>query len=67
VARLKTKGMRLVLANPARQVQQKLRAAKLLEEIGQDWIFVRTADAVAMCRQALAEEVAESVHLPVPA
>jgi hypothetical protein len=47
-------------------VQALLKRAKLLDLIGQRWVFVRTSDAVAMCAQALSDETARSVSLPAP-
>ena len=53
--------MRLVLANPSRQIQSLMKKACLLEEIGQEWVFVRTSDAVAMCERELASDESASV------
>jgi hypothetical protein len=50
VETLTKKGQRLVLANPSRGVQAHLRRVNVLQEIGQEWIFVRTVDAVKMCQ-----------------
>jgi STAS domain len=49
IEHLKEHRQRLVLANPSRRVQAQLQRVHILEEIGQEWIFVRTADAVKMC------------------
>jgi STAS domain len=49
IEHLSASGQRLVLANPSRRVQAQLRRVNILQEIGQEWIFVRAADAVAMC------------------
>ena len=56
IQQLKEKGQRLVLANPSRRVQAQLQRVNLLTEIGQEWIFVRTADAVKMCGLAVREK-----------
>lgn len=45
----KEDGVRLVLANPSRKVQAAMRRAAVLDVIGPEWVFVRTADAVAAC------------------
>jgi hypothetical protein len=50
VETLAKKGQRLVLANPSRGVQAHLRRVHILQKIGQEWVFVRTADAVKMCQ-----------------
>jgi hypothetical protein len=47
---LTKKGQRLVLANPSRSVQAHLRRVQVLKDIGQEWVFVRTVDAVKMCQ-----------------
>ena len=67
VGELRKEGKQLVLSNPSRELQKKLKRAKILDEIGQDWVFVRTSDAVAMCEQSLREEEAVSVSFPAPA
>ncbi|KAG6484536.1 sulfate transporter 3.1-like [Zingiber officinale] len=42
-------GIKLVLANPGSEVMKKLDSSKVLEAIGQEWIFLTVADAVAAC------------------
>ncbi|XP_074564277.1 sulfate transporter 3.1-like [Curcuma longa] len=42
-------GIKLVLANPGSEVMKKLDSSKVLEGIGQEWIFLTVADAVAAC------------------
>jgi hypothetical protein len=44
-----------VLANPSRKVQAQLSRVHLLQDIGQQWVFLRTADAVAVCLAAIRE------------
>ena len=46
VTQLHVDGQQLVLANPSRRVQAQLRRVDLLKEVGSEWVFVRTADAV---------------------
>lgn len=58
VQSLRDAGQRLVLANPSRAVQAQLKRVHILEDIGQQWVYVRTADAVAMCSQHLHERLA---------
>jgi STAS domain len=48
-------GVRLVLANPSKAVQAALRRGEVLDAVGQEWVFVRTADAVATCVAAVAK------------
>jgi hypothetical protein len=68
VDELDKRGAKLVLANPSRTMQLELKRAKLLEHVGQVWVFVRTADAVAMCEQAINDETDNSnaVLMPLP-
>ena len=49
-------------------MQALLKRAKLLDDIGQSWVFVRTADAVNMCVKSLREEseASKSVSMPTP-
>lgn len=56
VAQLRKEGIRLALANPSRQVQAQLKRTDIIKEIGPEWIFVRTADAVKMCSLAVREQ-----------
>ena len=56
IEQLKVSGQRLVLANPSRRVVAQLQRVDLLSEIGHEWIFVRTADAVKMCALHLREQ-----------
>jgi STAS domain len=42
-------GVRLVLANPSRKVQAAMSRAAVVKTVGSEWVFVRTADAVAAC------------------
>ncbi|XP_068636605.1 sulfate transporter 1.2-like [Aristolochia californica] len=46
---LQKREVQLVLANPGQVVIDKLYASKLVELIGQDWIFLTVADAVKTC------------------
>lgn len=39
----------LVLANPGSEVMKKLDKSKVLETIGQEWIFLTVGEAVAAC------------------
>jgi STAS domain len=49
---LRADGVRLVLSNPSRKVTAQLRRGAVLEAVGTEWVFVRTADAVAACLKA---------------
>jgi hypothetical protein len=46
---LRKKDQRLVLSNPSRAVQEQLQRAKLLQDIGEEWVYVSPADAVRKC------------------
>lgn len=41
--------MQLVLANPRSEVIKKLNNSKFIEDIGQEWIYLTVAEAVAAC------------------
>ncbi|KAJ4847479.1 Sulfate transporter 3.1 [Turnera subulata] len=41
--------LKLVLANPGAEVMKKLNKAKLIEKIGQEWIYLTVGEAVAAC------------------
>lgn len=43
------RGLQLVLANPGSEVMKKLDKSKILEKIGQEWIFLTVAEAVSAC------------------
>lgn len=43
------RGLQLVLANPGSEVMKKLDSSKILEKIGQEWIFLTVAEAVGAC------------------
>lgn len=58
VTELKDDGIQLVLANPCANVKEHLSRVNLLEAVGKEWIFVRTADAVDVCSRCLLENSA---------
>ncbi|CAB4321964.1 unnamed protein product [Prunus armeniaca] len=43
------RGLQLVLANPGSEVMKKMNKSELLENLGQEWIYLTVADAVAAC------------------
>ncbi|KAG6529879.1 hypothetical protein ZIOFF_012094 [Zingiber officinale] len=46
---LERRCLQMVLANPGSEVMKKLDKSKVLEAIGQQWIFLTVAEAVAAC------------------
>jgi hypothetical protein len=57
-----------VLANPSKKVRSQLKRVELWNEIGEDWVFVRTADAVRKCRTAVQKKLADAqkqIDMPV--
>jgi MFS superfamily sulfate permease-like transporter len=49
----------LVLANPSKKVKSQLKRVDLWNEIGEEWVFVRTADAVKKCQAAVKQRLEE--------
>ncbi|KAK4492518.1 hypothetical protein RD792_003329 [Penstemon davidsonii] len=47
------RGLKLVLANPGAEVMKKMNKSKLLETIGQEWIFLTVGEAVGACNYML--------------
>ncbi|XVE65959.1 hypothetical protein DITRI_Ditri08aG0042200 [Diplodiscus trichospermus] len=43
------RGLKLVLANPRSEVMKKLDKSKLIDTIGQKWIYLTVGEAVAAC------------------
>ncbi|XP_021821889.1 sulfate transporter 3.1-like isoform X1 [Prunus avium] len=43
------RGLQLVLANPGSEVMKKMNKSELIEKIGQEWIYLTVAEAVAAC------------------
>ncbi|KAL3517606.1 hypothetical protein ACH5RR_020195 [Cinchona calisaya] len=43
------RGLKLALANPGEEVMKKLNKAKVIETIGQEWIFLTVGEAVGAC------------------
>ncbi|BFG43110.1 hypothetical protein CerSpe_293840 [Prunus speciosa] len=43
------RGLQLVLANPGSEVMKKMNKLELIEKIGQEWIYLTVAEAVAAC------------------
>ncbi|KAM1278886.1 hypothetical protein ACFX13_031832 [Malus domestica] len=43
------RGLQLVLANPGGEVMKKMNKSELIEKIGQQWIYLTVAEAVAAC------------------
>jgi hypothetical protein len=48
-------GQILVFANPSRRVHDQMARGKLLEDIGEEWVFVNPAEAVQKCSSLVAE------------
>ncbi|MBA0731348.1 hypothetical protein Golax_025716 [Gossypium laxum] len=57
------KGLQLVLANPQSEVMKKLDKSKLIDKIGQGWIFLTVGEAVSACNFML--HTCKSVHVAV--
>jgi hypothetical protein len=53
-ANLKENGQVLVLANPSRRVHNQMTRGKLMEDFGDEWIFVNPAEAVKKCSSLVA-------------
>ncbi|KAL3626074.1 Sulfate transporter 3.1 [Castilleja foliolosa] len=47
------RGLKLVLVNPGAEVMKKMNKSKLLETIGQEWIFLTVGEAVGACNYML--------------
>ncbi|KAL4351822.1 hypothetical protein GQ457_06G029160 [Hibiscus cannabinus] len=47
------RGIKLVLANPGAEVMKKLNKSKLVETIGEEWIYLRVGEAVEACHYKL--------------
>ncbi|XP_048231181.1 sulfate transporter 3.1-like [Ricinus communis] len=45
--------IKLVLANPGSEVMKKLNKAKVIEKIGQEWIYLTVGEAVGACNYML--------------
>ncbi|KAJ9543027.1 hypothetical protein OSB04_022734 [Centaurea solstitialis] len=46
---MERRGLKLVLANPGGEVIKKLNKGKLIEVIGQEWIYLTVGEAVGAC------------------
>ncbi|CAA6658520.1 unnamed protein product [Spirodela intermedia] len=46
---IEKRGLQLVLANPGSEVMKKLDKSKVVEAIGQEWIFLTVGEAVGAC------------------
>ncbi|XAR58573.1 hypothetical protein NMG60_11014023 [Bertholletia excelsa] len=46
---IERRGLKLVLANPGGEVMKKLNKSRLIESIGQEWIFLTIGEAVRAC------------------
>ncbi|KAI7984662.1 Sulfate transporter 3.1 [Camellia lanceoleosa] len=47
------RGLKMVLANPGGEVMKKLNKSKLIESIGQEWIYLTVGEAVGACNYML--------------
>ncbi|KAK8711603.1 hypothetical protein V6N13_146881 [Hibiscus sabdariffa] len=47
------RGIKLVLANPGAEVMKKLNKSKLVEMIGEEWIYLTVGEAVEACHYKL--------------
>lgn len=45
--------LQFVLVNPGAEVMKKMSKSKLIETIGQDWIFLTVGEAVGACKYML--------------
>ncbi|XP_065861112.1 sulfate transporter 3.1-like [Euphorbia lathyris] len=45
--------LKLVLANPGSEVMKKLNKSKMIEKIGEEWIFLTAGEAVGACNYML--------------
>ncbi|KAI4326522.1 hypothetical protein MLD38_031828 [Melastoma candidum] len=50
---LDRRGLKLVLANPGMEVMKKVKKSKVIEKIGQEWIFLTVGEAVGACNYML--------------
>ncbi|KAG8096030.1 hypothetical protein GUJ93_ZPchr0013g36568 [Zizania palustris] len=50
---LDRRGLQIVLANPGSEIMKKLDSSKVLQTIGQEWIFPTVGEAVAECDYVL--------------
>lgn len=41
--------LKLVFVNPGSEVMKKLERSKLIDTVGQEWIFLTVAEAVSAC------------------
>ncbi|MBA0664612.1 hypothetical protein Goklo_004580 [Gossypium klotzschianum] len=57
------KGLQLVLTNPQSEVMKKLDKSKLIDKIGQGWIFLTVGEAVSACNFML--HTCKSIHVAV--
>jgi MFS superfamily sulfate permease-like transporter len=60
VTQLRADGQHLVLANPSKKVKSQLKRVELWDAIGEDWVFVRTADAVKKCQASVQKQLADA-------
>ncbi|CAL9112945.1 unnamed protein product [Musa textilis] len=56
------RGLQLVLANPGSEAMKKMDKSKVLETIGQDWIFLTVGEAAAACNFMLRTCKSGMVH-----
>ncbi|KAM7496008.1 hypothetical protein LguiA_020422 [Lonicera macranthoides] len=47
------RGLKLVMANPGGEVIKKMNKSKLIEQIGQEWIYLTVGEAVGACNYML--------------
>nr|XP_043635594.1 sulfate transporter 3.1-like [Erigeron canadensis] len=50
---MERRGLKLVLANPGGEVIKKMNKGKLIEVIGQEWIYLTVGEAVGACNYML--------------
>ncbi|PKA48802.1 Sulfate transporter 3.1 [Apostasia shenzhenica] len=64
---LERRELQLVLANPGSEVMKKLDKSKVLEIIGQEWIFLTVGEAVGACNFMLHTSKAENIGVEIGA
>ncbi|KAL8262078.1 hypothetical protein R6Q59_026127 [Mikania micrantha] len=60
---MERRGLKLVLANPGGEVIKKINKGKLIEVIGQEWIYLTVGEAVGACKFML--HTCKNVEKPI--
>jgi MFS superfamily sulfate permease-like transporter len=60
VSQLHADGQQLAVANPSKKVRSQMKRVDVWTEIGEEWVFVSTAEAVKKCQKSVQKKLEDA-------